>query len=67
MLPCPRRTTMSTTSSPPRSSIPFTPVETRPMGRTSLSVNRTAWPLRVTSITSSLPSVIEAPIRLSSS
>ena len=55
------------TSSPLRSFMPATPDATRPIGRTSPSENRTAWPLRDTMRTSSLPSVRRTPISSSPS
>ena len=42
---------------PRRRRIPITPAVCRPIGRTRLSLNRIAWPLRETRKMSSLPSV----------
>ena len=48
---------MPITSSPSASVIAFTPRAVRPMGRTSLSLNRIAMPLRVATTSSRSPSV----------
>ena len=60
-------TIMPTTSSSPLRRIPFTPRATRPMGRTSDSRKRMAWPARVARRTSLAPSVICTSISSSSS
>ncbi len=49
---------ISTTTSPSRSSIPFTPVVSRPVERTSVSANLIAMPFFVPRKTSRVPSVI---------
>src|SRR5271156_4326058 len=56
---------MLTTKSPLSRSMPFTPPALRPMGRTSVSRNRMAWPSWLARKIICLPSVSFAPINSS--